>query len=112
VDKGAIYGTTANGAQLFEEWVSKTFKLRARPLTVPLTPASRDKLFDTLLAGDADIAVGDITITDERRKRVAFSEPIIRNVRKIVVIGKDVPELDSPEALSGKEVTVARSTSF
>ena len=111
-DKGAIYGTTANGAQLFENWVNKTFVLGARPLTAPLTPASRDKLFDTVLAGDGDIAAGDITITEERRKKVAFSAPIISNVREIVVTGKDVPELDSAEALSGKEVTVSRSTSF
>ena len=112
VDKGAIYGTAANGAQLFEDWINKTFKLRARPLTVPLTPVSRDKLFDTVLAGDGDIAAGDITITEELSKKVAFSTPFIRNVREIVITGKDVPELDSPEALSGKEVAVARSTSY
>jgi ABC-type amino acid transport substrate-binding protein len=109
-DKGTIYGTTAYGAQLFEEWVNKTFALRAQPLSVPLTPVSRDKLFDTLLAGDGDIAAGDITITEERRKKVAFSVPILRNVREIVVTGEDFPELDSAEALSGKEVAVGRST--
>jgi membrane-bound lytic murein transglycosylase MltF len=108
----SVAGTTANGAQLFENWVNKTFAVGARPLTAPLTPVSRDKLFDTLLAGDGDIAAGDITITEERRKKVAFSAPIIANVREIVITGKDVPELDSAEALSGKEVAVSRSTSF
>ena len=34
-DKGTIYGTAANGAQLFEEWVNKTFALRARGGTEP-----------------------------------------------------------------------------
>ena len=102
-DKGTIYGTATNGAQLFEEWINKTFALGARPLTVPLTPMSRDKLFDALLAGDGDIAAGDITITEERRKKVAFTMPVLRNVREIVVTGEDVPELDSAEALSGKE---------
>jgi membrane-bound lytic murein transglycosylase MltF len=111
-DKGTIYGTAAKGAQLFEEWINKTFKLGARPLTVPLTPVSRDKLFDTLLAGDGDIAAGDITITEERRKKVAFSAPVLTDVREIVVTGGDVPELDSAEALSGKEVAVGRSTSY
>jgi membrane-bound lytic murein transglycosylase MltF len=111
-DKGTLYGTAANGAQLFEDWVNKTFALGARPLTAPLTPVSRDKLFDTLLVGDGDIAAGDITITEERRKKVACSAPIISSVREIVVTGKDVPELDSAEALSGKEVAVSRSTSF
>jgi membrane-bound lytic murein transglycosylase MltF len=33
-------------------------------------------------------------------------------VREIVVTGEDVPELDSAEALSGKEVAVGRSTSY
>jgi membrane-bound lytic murein transglycosylase MltF len=111
-DKGAIYGTAANGAQLFEAWINKTFKLGALPLTVTLTPVSRDKLFDALLAGDGDIAAGDITITEERRKKVAFSAPFLTNVREIVVTGGDVPELDSAEALSGKEVAVVRSTSY
>jgi ABC-type amino acid transport substrate-binding protein len=111
-DKGAIYGTAANGAQLFEEWINKTFGLGARPLTVTLTPVSRDKLFDTLLAGDGDIAAGDITITDELHKKVAFSAPFLSNVREIVITGEDVPELDSAEALSGREVAVARSTSY
>src|SRR6516162_8669045 len=111
-DKGTIYGTAANGAQLFEAWVNKTFALGARPLTVPLTPVSRDKLFDTVLVGDGDIAAGDITITEELRKKVAFSEPVIGNVREIVITREDVPELDSVEGLSGKEVAVGRSTSY
>jgi membrane-bound lytic murein transglycosylase MltF len=111
-DKGTIYGTAANSAQLFEEWVNRTFALRARPLTVPLTPVSRDKLFDTLLAGDGDIAGGDITITEERRKKVAFTMPVLRNVREIVVTGENVPEFDSVDALSGNEVAVGQSTSY
>ena len=111
-DKGTIYGTAANGAQMFEKWINKTFALRARPLTVPLTPVSRDKLFDALLAGDGDIAAGDITITEKFRKKVAFSAPVIGNVREIVITGEDVPELDSADALSGKEVAVGRSTSY
>src|SRR6516225_1595714 len=55
-DKGTIYGTAADGAQLFQAWVNRTFKLRKRPLTVLLSPVSREKLFDTLLAGYGDIA--------------------------------------------------------
>ena len=111
-DKGTIYGTAANGAQLFEGWVNKTFALGARPLTVPLTPVSRDKLFDTLLAGDGDIAAGDITITEELRKKVAFSTPFLSNVRELIVTGEDVPELEGADALSGREVAVGRATSY
>jgi ABC-type amino acid transport substrate-binding protein len=108
-DKGVIYGTAANGAQLFEEWVNKTFALGTRPLTVPLTPVSRDKLFDTLLAGDGDIAAGDITITEELRNKVAFSVPFLSNVREIIVTGEDVPELDGADASpAGRSLLPAR----
>jgi hypothetical protein len=64
-DKGVIYGTAADGAELFEQWVKKTFKLGARPLTVTLTPVSRDKLFDTLLAGDGE---GRLYIAGSQRR--------------------------------------------
>jgi membrane-bound lytic murein transglycosylase MltF len=111
-EKSVLYGITVDGAQLLEKWINKTFALGKRPLTVPLTPVSRDKLFDTLLAGDGDIAAGDITITEERRKKVAFSVPVISNVREIVVTGEDFPELDGAQALSGKEVAVGRATSY
>jgi ABC-type amino acid transport substrate-binding protein len=110
VDKGTLYGTTADAVQLLQEWLNKTFKLRARPLTVRLIPSSRDKLFDAILAGDGDIAAGDITITEERRKRVAFTSPILSNVREIVVTGDEVPNLESAEALAGKKVATPRST--
>jgi hypothetical protein len=71
-DKGAVYGTAANGAQLLENWLNKTFPLRAQPMTVSLNPVSRDKLFDTLLGGDADIAAGDT----ERRKKWPSRRPL------------------------------------
>jgi membrane-bound lytic murein transglycosylase MltF len=107
VDKGTLYGTTADGVQLLQKWLNKTFKLGAWPLTVRLIPTSRDRLFDMILAGD-----GDITITEERQKRVAFTSPILRNVREIVVTGDDVPTLESAEALSGRKVVTRRSTSY
>ena len=111
-DQGQIYGTAAEGARLFEEWVNKTFKLGARPLTVVLIPTSRNRLFDALLAGEGDIAAGDITITDERRKLVAFSDPMAVNIKEIIVTGADKPDLPNAEALSGMSVAVRKSTSF
>ena len=91
---------------------TKLYKLGPRPLTVTLTPASRDKLFDALLSGEGDIAAGDITITEARSARVAFTTPVLSNISEIIVTGEDVPDLDSVEALSRKEVATRRSTSY
>lgn len=111
-DAGQVYGTAAHGAQLFEGWVNKTFKLGSRPLTVALIPTSRNQLFDALSAGEGDIAAGDITITEERRKRAAFTTPLLTNIKEIVVTGADKPDLPNAEALSGMTVAVRKSTSF
>lgn len=97
---------------MFEGWINKTFKLGARPLTVALIPTSRDRLFDALLAGEGDIAAGDITITEDRRKRVAFTTPVLANVKEIVVTGAGEPNLPNAEALSGMNIAVRKSTSF
>ena len=112
IDHLAEHGTAADGAQLFEGWINKTFKLGARPLTVALIPTSRDRLFDALLAGEGDIAAGDITITEDRRKRVAFTTPVLANVKEIVVTGAGEPNLPNAEALSGMNIAVRKSTSF
>jgi membrane-bound lytic murein transglycosylase MltF len=111
-DEGQVYGTAADGAQSVEGWINNTFKLGARPLTVALIPTSRDRLFDALLAGEGDIAAGDITITEDRRKRVAFTTPVLANVKEVVVTGADKPDLPNAEALSGTSIAVRKSTSY
>ena len=109
-DKGRLYGTVADGATTLETWINRNYKLQGRPVTVVLLPTSRDRLFDDLLAGVGDIAAGDITITDERRRRVAFTAPLLKDVHEIVITEDDVPDLPNVEALSGKSVAVRRST--
>ena len=110
-DKGQIYGTAAETTRALEEWANKTFKLGSRPLTVASIPTSRDRLFD-LLAGEGDIAGGDITITEERQKLVAFTTPFLQGVKEIIVTSADKPDLPNAEALSGMTVAVRKSTSF
>lgn len=98
-DKAVVYGTAANGGELLEKWINTTFKTGARPVTVELSPVSRDRLIPALLAGEGDIAAGDITITPERAKLVAFTTPVLRNVREVIVTSDDVPDIQSRGAI-------------
>lgn len=111
-DKAVVYGTAANGGELLEKWINTTFKTGARPVTVELYPVSRDRLIPALLAGEGDIAAGDITVTPERAKLVAFTTPVLRDVQEIIVTSDDVPDITSPEALSGMTVTARKGSSF
>lgn len=111
-DKATVYGITANDAELLEKWVNTTFKTGARPVTVELSPVTRDRLLSALLAGDGDIAAGDITITAARAKLVAFTTPLLRNIREVIVTSSDVPDIPGPGALSGMTVMARDGSSF
>src|SRR5258706_16367498 len=68
VDKGHERGLTADLVRDYERYLNKKYakQLGRRPLTVYIIPVTRDKLLPNIAAGLGDIAVGNITATDER----------------------------------------------
>jgi membrane-bound lytic murein transglycosylase MltF len=111
-DRGTVYGVTVHAAQLLETWVNQTFKTDRRPLVVALIPTSREHLLDDLLNGRGDIAAGDISVTPERARRIAFTVPLRRDVKEIVVTRADAAPIADAEALSDMAVAVQDGTSF
>lgn len=88
IDKGHEHGLTAELVRDFERYVNDTYgdRLGERPLTVVLIPTTRDKLLPDLNAGLGDIAAGNLTVTDERLKRVDFVASIEgSDVRELVL---------------------------
>ena len=72
----------------------------------------RDRLIPALVEGHGDIAASNLTITQDRRRRVAFSEPLGRDAKEIVVTGPGAPPVTRLENLSGRKVYVRASSSF
>jgi membrane-bound lytic murein transglycosylase MltF len=113
-DRGRERGLTAEAVRKFEEHINKKYKkeLQKRPITVVMIPTTRDELIPSLLDGRADIAAGNITITEERRELVDFSVPIAKPFSEIVVTGPGSPEIASLDDLAGKEIFVRPITSY
>jgi membrane-bound lytic murein transglycosylase MltF len=111
-DKGAQRGLVADSLKDFEVYLNRKYKLKNRPFTVVALPTTREELIPGLLQGVGDLAVGNLTITAERAKRVDFSVPDASNVTEIVVTGPSSPILASLDDLAGKEVHVRRSSSY
>jgi membrane-bound lytic murein transglycosylase MltF len=113
-DRGRERGLTADAVRKFEEHLNKKYKkdLQKRPITVVMIPTTRDELIPALLAGRVDIAAGNITITEERRKSVDFSVPIAKPFSEIIVTGPGGPAIASVDDLAGKEVFVRPATSY
>jgi ABC-type amino acid transport substrate-binding protein len=65
-----VRGIFADAVRDFERWLNKKYakQLGKRPLTLVIIPSTRDKLLPGVVQGLGDIAVGNITITDARRR--------------------------------------------
>jgi membrane-bound lytic murein transglycosylase MltF len=115
VDKGRERGLGAELARDFERWLNQKYAkgLDKRPLTIYMVAVTRDKLLPDLTGGLADIAIGNLTVTEAREKIVDFVAPDdVRRVNEIVVTGPASPAIASLADLSGKTVHVRRSSSY
>ncbi|MCZ6755065.1 MAG: transporter substrate-binding domain-containing protein, partial [Gemmatimonadetes bacterium] len=73
--------------------------------------SARNALIDYLVEGRGDLIAANLTVTDERRERIAFSRPLTM-VREQVVLRDDGDPVRSALDLVGRTVVVRRSSSF
>ena len=115
-DKGRERGLSADFVRDFERYINTKYKkqLRNRPITVVIRPTTRDVLLKNVVDGLADIAVGNLTVTEERLELVDFAPPHgATEVSEIVLTGPKGPKkLESADGLSGRTVHVRRSSSY
>ena len=115
VDKGRERGIAAELVRDFERWVNQKYakQLGKRPLTVYIVAATRDKLVADLNGGLADIAVGNLSATEEHLKVVDFVAPDEKVVNvEILVTGPASPAIASIDDLSGKTMHVRKSSTY
>ena len=114
-DKGQERGLTAELVRDFERYINRKYahQLGKRPIMVYIIPTTRDRLLPQLLAGNGDIAAGNLTATDERLKIVDFVAPRDRkSIREIIVMGPSAPQIASLDELSGHRVHVNPVSSY
>jgi len=85
-------------------------KLLAKEMGVKLqlVPVTGPNRIPYLLSGQVDLLVASLGITEERAKKVAFSEPYAGIT--ISVFGQKDVEVKDPKDLSGKTIGVARAS--
>jgi membrane-bound lytic murein transglycosylase MltF len=105
-------GLTYDALTAFERFVNERAGTRALEIHVVVDPVPRDKLFSSVVEGHADIAAANLTITAGRLELVDFSDPLLEEVREVVVTGPARPRLEALEDLAGAEVHVRASSSY
>ncbi|NTU56622.1 MAG: lytic transglycosylase F, partial [Anaerolineales bacterium] len=114
-DKGREMGISAETIRDFEQWINKKYakKLGKRPFTIIIIPTTRDKLLPEVSQGLGEIAVGNLTVTEERLKTVDFVSPDAQlSVKELVVTGPKSPAIASTDDLAGKTVHVRKASSY
>lgn len=96
----------------FEDFINKKLKSQTIKVKVIFVPTPREKLISQLKEGFGDIAIGNLTITDERAKLIDFSAPFARDVNEILVSHKSHTPISSQQQLSGLEIHVRKSSSY
>jgi membrane-bound lytic murein transglycosylase MltF len=115
VDRGRERGLAVDLVRDLERWVNQKHakQLGKRPLTVFVVVATRDKLLSDLNDGLADIAVGNLTVTEERLQVVDFVAPDDKLVNtEVLVTGPASPAIASLDELAGKTVHVRKASSY
>jgi membrane-bound lytic murein transglycosylase MltF len=115
IDKGRERGLSVELIRDFERWVNQKYakQLGKRPVTIYILVATRDKLLSDLGTGLADIAVGNLTVTEKRLKQVDFVAPDDRIVNtEILATGPASPQIASVDDLAGKTVHVRKTSSY
>ena len=114
-DRGTERGLSADMIRAFERWLNQKYakRLRNRPITVVASPTTRDRLLPDVAAGLGDIALGNLTVTEDRLRTVDFaSDPDYPDVKEIVVTGPGSAPVATAEDLAGRTVHVRRSSSY
>lgn len=110
---GAVQrGVTYEAMIEFEEFLNKRLKRGKKKVHIVILPVSRDLLMPALISGFGDLVAANLTATDERRRVVDFSKPLISDVRELVVSGPAAPAIASLDDLSGQEIWVRTTSSF
>ena len=98
--------------KLFENDLNTDLKTGNLKVHVVIVPMSRDQLYPALASGKVDMVAAMVTVTPEREKLVAFSEPTRTNVSEVVVTGPGAPPITTVDDLAGQEVFVRKGSIY
>lgn len=105
-------GLSHDALEQFREFINSRFDLGARGFQVVYIPVTRDRLIPALLEGIGDVAVANLTITEDRLEQVEFTDPVATGIREIVVSGPAAEPLKTLIDLAGREIYVRESSSY
>ena len=109
---GQPRGFECDMIQKYKKYLKTRVRARSWPVVFVFIPVPFDDLLSALVEGRGDIAAAGLTVTAEREKRVAFTEPYLSNVKEVVITAVDVAGIKRLADLSDRSVFVKKGTSY
>jgi membrane-bound lytic murein transglycosylase MltF len=107
--RGAVY----EALQLFESFVNEALGMpRELPVRILIVPVDRDTLLPALAEGRGDMAMANLTVTEERLALVDFADPVFAKAREVLVTGPAAPPVAGLDDLAGGTMNLRRSSSY
>jgi membrane-bound lytic murein transglycosylase MltF len=105
-DKGQPRGAIYEALQEFQKFVNQKLKSGTLKVTVTFLPVRPDQVEAALTQGMGDLIAYALVVTPEREQRVAFTIPLQKDVKQVIVTGPNFGTVSNLEDLGGKEVYV------
>jgi membrane-bound lytic murein transglycosylase MltF len=99
---GAMY----EALRELEKFINDEYKTGKFPVKITFVPLRPDQVEEALHRGVGDFVAYGLIVTPEREQRVAFTVPLQKDLKQIVVSGRDFGNVTTIEDLSGKEIYV------
>jgi membrane-bound lytic murein transglycosylase MltF len=112
IDKGQERGLAYEALKQFETDLNKDLKTGNLKVHVVIVPMTRNQLYPALASGKIDMVAAMVTVSPEREKLVAFSDPTRTNVSEVVVTGPGAPSIATVDDLAGQEVFVRKGSVY
>ena len=109
---GRPQGVYYEALREFEQFINQKLTTGKQHIQVSFIPLRPDEIESALTSGVGDLIAYGVAVTPERERQVAFSVPILTDVKQIVVTGKGFGPVSSLQDLGGKKIFVNPLTTY
>lgn len=102
-------GLAVDAARELTKHLAEAHKIKLTPVLMPLP---RDRMLPGLAKGEVDLVIANLTVTEERAKTVAFTDPLRKGVKEIVITGPKAGDVASFDDLVDHGLALRRSSSY
>ena len=103
---GQPMGVNYEALRDFQTFVNTKYKTGSLKVQVTFIPVRADQVESALLDGTGDLIAYALVVTPERAQRVAFTVPLEKDVKLVVVSGPKFGDVTNLDGLGGKVIFV------